>query len=324
MGVIEVDRARARGPRVIPDRPWADPVLDEAAAAVHRGVLTAGVPALTATRGDAEIRSLRVEALSRAAAGYEHVIERLISHDQGNPDLWLWLGRTRIEQAWALKPDAKARAVQAHRLQAFHAAMESARRPLLIAASLAPADPVPWECLMWLALGLDRPRPDKDSVWSECVRRWPTLFAAHLARLITLSPGWGGTAQEMFAFARSTAARAPEGSPLPALIPLAHFENVAAERSPMSRSGWFSFDVQREIVSVAGHWTDRHLGGVHPRSIEAHNAFGAAFYVADLRRPARGHLARTGGRFSRLPWSHLGEPQQQFLRACGRLNVITN
>lgn len=298
-------------------------MLDTAVAEVHRGKLEAGIPALAATRGDPEVRSLRIEALSRAAIGSSGSIEALAARDQPNPDLWLWLGRTRVEEAWAVKPDVRARAVQAHRLQAFHAAMELARQPLLTAAGLFPGDPVPWECLLWLALGLERPRADKDAVWFECVRRWPTLFSANVARMTTLSPGWGGTAQDMFEFARETAARAPEGSPLAALVPLAHFEHVVSERVPLSRGAWFPFDAQREIVSAAGTWSERRLGGAHPRSIEAHNAFGAAFYLADLRRPARGHLARTAGRFSRLPWSHLGDPAQQFLRACGRLNLIT-
>ncbi|GAA0965970.1 hypothetical protein GCM10009555_006690 [Acrocarpospora macrocephala] len=299
-------------------------MLDETVTAVHRRNLEAGLPALAATRGDPEVRALRVEALARAAVGMSKGIESLIVRDQTNADLWLWLGRTRIEEAWEIKPEVKARAVQAHRLEAYHAAMEQARQPLLTAAGLAPNDPVPWESMLWLALGLERPRADKDSVWFECARRWPTLYSANVARLVTLSPGWGGTAQEMFEFARTTASRAPEGSPLPALLPLAHFENVAAERTPMSRGGWFSFDVQREIVSAAGQWSERRIGPPHPRSIEAHNAFGAAFYVADLRRPARGHLVRTSGRYSRVPWAHLGDPESQFQRACGKLNVITN
>jgi hypothetical protein len=175
--------------------------------------------------------------------------------------------------------------------------------------------------MMWLALGLDRGRSDKDSVWLECSRRWPTLYGAAIARMVTLSPDWGGSTQEMLEFALLAAAHAPEGSPLPALLPLAHFELVASERTPISRGGWFSFDVQREMTSAAGQWSERRLGGAHPRAIEAHNAFGAAFFLADLRRPARGHLLRTEGRFSKLPWSHLGDPAQHYLRACARLKV---
>ncbi|GGO03797.1 hypothetical protein GCM10010116_07410 [Microbispora rosea subsp. aerata] len=296
-------------------------MLDQAVEAVLRGDLRAAVAVLADSRGDPEVRALRVEALSRAAAGASRSIEALLAYDQGNPDLWLWLGRVRLEEAWELRPDVRARAVQADRLHAYRTAMDQARQPLLTAATLAPGDPVPWECLMWLAIGLDRPRGDKDAVWYECSRRWPTLYPAAVARLITLSPGWGGTAQEMLGFARAAAAQAPEGSPLPALVPLAHFEIVAAGRTPMTRGGWFSFETQREIVSAAGRWTERQFGGAHPRSIEAHNVFGAAFYLSDLRRPARGHLARTGGRFSRLPWSHLGDPGQQYRRACARLNL---
>ena len=319
MGVAEMDRIRARGPRVIIDRPWADAMLDDAVAAVRRKIFEAGTVALGATRGDPESRALRVEALAKAAVGFSRSIEALTSRDQGNPDLWLWLGRTRIEEAWALKPDVKARAVQAQRLQAFQQAMESARRPLLTAAALAPSDPVPWESMMWFCLGLDRPRQEKDAAWFEAVRRYPTLFPAHVARLMTLSPAWGGSAQEMLKFVREAVSQAPDGDPMPALLPLAHFEQVAAERSPMSRGGWFSDEALREVVSHAGRWLGR---GGHPRAVEAHNLFGAAFYLADLRRPARGHLMRTGGRVSRLPWSYLGDPAQQFLRACGRLNVV--
>lgn len=307
---------------MIPDRPWADAVLDEAVNAVRRKHFEAAIPALAATRGDPEMRALRVEALSRAAMGESRSIETLLAYDRSNPDLWLWLGRTRIEEAWELKPDVKARAVQAHRIHAFHAAMDTARKPLLTAISLFPSDPVPWESMIWLALGLDRPRADKDSVWFECARRCPTLFSANVARMITLSPAWGGTAQEMFEFARVAVSRAPEGDPLPALLPLAHFEAIAADRSAMSRS-WFSDAALREIVSASARWIERRRPVAHPRTIEAHNVFGAAFYLADLRRPARGHLIRTGGRVSRLPWIHLGDPQHHYARACSKLNITS-
>ncbi|GAA2859171.1 hypothetical protein GCM10010517_17680 [Streptosporangium fragile] len=319
MGVAGVDRTRARGLRVIVDRPWADAVLDDAVVAVHRKVFEAGTVVLGAARGDPERRVLRVEALAKAAVGHSSSIEALAVHDRANPDLWLWLGRTRIEEAWAVKPDVRARAVQAQRLQAFHAAMESARQPLLTAAALAPADPAPWESMIWLCLGLDRPRQEKDAVWYEAARRHPTLFPANVARLMTLSPAWGGSAQEMLEFARAAAARAYDGDPIHALLPLAHFEQVAAERSPISRGGWFSDEALREVVAHAGRWLGREA---HPRAVEAHNVFGAAFYLADLRRPARGHLMRTGGRVSRLPWSYLGDPAQQFQRACGRLHLV--
>ncbi|WP_248958781.1 hypothetical protein [Sphaerisporangium perillae] len=323
MGVIEVDRARARGPRLIASRPWADTVLDEAVAALGRGYLEPALPALVATRADPEVRALRVEALAKAAVGLTGGITALLERDRVNPDLWLWLGRTRVEEAWEIKPDVRARAVQADRMRMFHRAMESARAPLLAAAQLLPADPAPWVSLLWVTLGLERPREEKDSLWGEAWSRHPTLYATSVARLVTLSPGWGGTSQEMFDFARAAGATAPDGDPLSALLPLAYFEHVAGERPGRSRS-WVSYDVQREISSAAGRWHQSRGARPHPRAVEAHNAFGAAFYLADMRRPARGHLSRTGGRFSVMPWSHLGDPAKEFHKACSRLNVITN
>ncbi|MET8160843.1 hypothetical protein ABZT47_31175 [Sphaerisporangium sp. NPDC005289] len=323
MGVIEVDRARARGPRLIAGRPWADTVLDDAVAALGRGFLEPAIPALVATRADPELRALRVEALAKAAVGVTGGIEALLERDRVNPDLWLWLGRARVEEAWEIKPDVRARAVQAGRLRTFHQAMESARAPLLAAAQLLPGDPVPWTCLLWMALALESPREEKDSLWAEAWRRHPSLYAAHVVRLMTLSPGWGGTSQEMFEFARGAGRFAPVGDPLWALLPLAHFEHVAGERSGRSRA-WGTFDVQREISAASGRWHDGRGSRPHPRAVEAHNAFGAAFYLAEMRRPARGHLSRTGGRFSDMPWSHLGDPAREFHKACSRLNVITN
>ncbi|MEV6981207.1 hypothetical protein AB0M95_08095 [Sphaerisporangium sp. NPDC051017] len=65
MGVIEVDRARARGPRLIASRPWADTVLDDAVDALGRGYLEPAIPALVATRGEPEVRALRAEGQAR-------------------------------------------------------------------------------------------------------------------------------------------------------------------------------------------------------------------------------------------------------------------
>ncbi|MDH2428247.1 hypothetical protein [Sphaerisporangium sp. TRM90804] len=322
MGVIEVDRARARGPRLIASRPWIDPVLDEAVKALAHGYLEPALPALVGSRADPELRALRVEALGRAAVGLTEGIEALLARDPANPELCLWLGRARVEEAWTLKPDVRARAVQAGRIRLFHQAMESARGPLLTAARVMPYDPAPWVCLMWLALGLEASRQEKDSLWEEASGRHRGLYAAHAARLVTLSPGWGGTSHEMFDFARATLSWAPSGDPIAALLPLAYFEHIAGEGAGRTRL-WYSYEVQRELTLAAGRWNGSRAAQPHPRAVEAHNAFGAAFYLADMRRPARGHLTRTAGRFSVLPWSHLGDPGKEFRRACGRLNVVT-
>jgi len=325
---MELDRvrhrssgARSRTARLVRGRPWWDPILDRAVEAVRDRYLRAGVALLADSRADPEVRSLRVEALSKAAVGLSQGIEALLAEDPRNPDLWLWLGRTRVEEAWKIRPDARARSVQASGFTAYTKRMRSAHEPLLRAAELFPADPVPWESMMWMALGLGMDRENKDALWEQVYRRCPTLFGAHVARVVTLSPQWGGMKEEMFDFARVAMSTASQEDPRAALIPLAYFEYFVQERSGIIRgaSSWFSADEIREVQNAARGWFEGHRP--HPRTIQAHNFFGAAFYLADARRPARQHLIRTYGRPSGRPWSYLGDETDQYIKACRNLNL---
>ncbi|WP_018656972.1 hypothetical protein [Actinomadura flavalba] len=315
---------RPRTAHVINDRPWLDPALDQAMNAVRDRYFRFGAHVLAESRGDPEVRSLRVEALARAAVGWSRGIEALLAEDAGNPDLWLWLGRTRVEEAWAIRPDGRARAVQAAGFTAYGKLMASAREPLMTAAELLPDDAVPWEAMLWYALGLDLDRAEKDALWERVYARCPTLYAGHVARVVTLSPQWGGMPEEMFDFARVAMSTATREDPRAALIPLAYFEDFAQARSGLIRNGsssWFSTEECRDVAVAARGWFEGPRP--HPRTIEAHNLFGAAFHLADARRPARQHLLRTFGRPSNLPWSYLGgDAAHHYVKACKHLNVI--
>jgi hypothetical protein len=308
---------------VVGGRAWTDPVLDEAVDAVRDGYLRHAVAALVQTRQEPEWRSLRVEALSHAAIGWSKAIESLLSTDPGNPELLLWLGRTRIEEAWAIRPSPRGRSVQAAGYQAFTKMMRSARAPLMAAAERLPDDPVPWEAMMWLGLALELEPEDKELLWQQVQRRCPSLYGANVARVITLSPQWGGVAEEMFDFARVQMSMAAGDDPRAALIPLAYFEYAVQERSGILRgaSSWFGGDEIRDVEAAARRWFEGPRP--HPRTIEAHNLFGAAFHLADVRRPARQHLSRTNGRPSRLPWSYLNDDVVgPYLKACRHLNLL--
>jgi hypothetical protein len=176
---------------------------------------------------------------------------------------------------------------------------------------------------------------DKDMLWQQAERRCPTLYGAHVARVLSLSPQWGGMAEGMFDFARLSMSMAHKDDPRAALIPLAYFELFVQERSGIIRgsSSWFSDQEIREVEFAARGWFSRAPGRsqpedglrprAHPRTIEAHNLFGAAFHLGDARRPARQHLNRTNGRPSRLPWGYLGGNEvDQYTKACRQLNII--
>lgn len=319
-----VGGVRIEAGRVLRGRPWTDPILDQAVDAVSERYLRVAVPALAETRHDPERRSLRIEALAKAARGASRSIESLLSTDPGNPDLMLWLGRTRIEEAWQIRPEPRGRAVQAAGYKAFTKMVQSARSPLMAAAERLPDDPVPWECMIWVGLALEVEPEDRDLLWQHAENRCPSLYGANMARVITLSPQWGGVAEEMFDFARLAISMAPREDPRAALIPLAYFEYFVQERSGILRgsSSWFSDEEIREVGSAARGWFEG--AHPHPRTIEAHNLFGAAFHLADARRPARQHLVRTNGRPSRRPWSYLGDDEVgRYIKACRHLNIIS-
>jgi hypothetical protein len=305
--------------------------------AVHERYLRAAVACIAETRNDPELRSLRVEALARAARGRSDTIESMLGDDPGNPDLLLWLGRTRVEEAWQRRPTSRGRAVQAADYRAFTKMVQSARPPLMAAAERLPDDPVPWESMMWAGLALELEPEQRDEIWRHARERCPTLYGANAARVITLSPQWGGVAEEMFDFARLAQSTSGREDPRAALIPLAYFEHFVQERSGILRgsSSWFSDEEVRDVETAARGWfsggvghtapAGRGNGGgrVHPRTIEAHNLFGAAFHLGDARRPARQHLARTYGRPSRLPWSYLGgDAVAQYVKACRHLKIL--
>ncbi|MFA1543928.1 hypothetical protein [Actinomadura monticuli] len=340
MGLAELDRAhersversgpaepppgRARAVQVVGGRPWHDPDLDRAVDAVQARFPRPAVHVLAESRGDPELRSVRVEALAKAAVGLSRGVEALVAEDSSNPDLWLWLGRTRLEEAWRIRPEARARAVQAGSYTTYTTSMQAAREPLMRAASLWPDDPVPWEAMLWYALGLGLDREEKDALWTQASGRCPTLYGAHVARLVSLSPQWGGLTDEMFGFATGVMAGASSEDPRAALIPLAYFEYFVQERSGIIRgaSSWFSPEERRDVDNAARCWFEGRR--LHPRAIEAHNLFGAAFHLADVRRPARQHLLRTRGRPSSLPWTYLGGDEVgQYVKACRHLNVAT-
>lgn len=336
-GPQAVPSGRTGPAQIIRDRPWNDPVLDQAVEAVGGQYLRAAVPCIAETRDDPELRSLRVEALARAARGWSHGIETMLGDDPGNPDLLVWLGRTRIEEAWQIRPRSRGRAVQAADYQAFTKMVQSARSPLMAAADGLPDDPVPWESMMWAGLALEVEPEHRDEIWRHARERCPTLYGANVARVITLSPQWGGVAEEMFDFARVAMSTSSREDPRAALIPLAYFEHFVQERSGLLRgsSSWFSEDEVREVETAARGWFAGGTGHpdpagrgagradrAHPRTIEAHNLFGAAFHLGDARRPARQHLTRTNGRPSRLPWTYLGgDAVAQYAKACRHLKL---
>ncbi len=313
-------------------RTWKDVALDAAVEAVEEGYLNAGVVLLGETHHDPELRSLRLDALSRAAVGRSRGIADLIDGARDRADILLWLGRTVIDEAWAIRGGSFADSVSEDRFKMFFATLSGAYDPLMEAARLRPTDPVPWECMIWFALGMQFDRVEGDTIWEEVTARSTTLFSAHWARLQALADKWGGSHEDMFAHAREAVTLAPPGHPLTAMLALAHLEHLLAEERRLVAENrmmaymkfgmkYFSEQVVAELKEAERRWMAH--ARPHPRDLEAHHLFGAIFIRETTTHDlAARHLRQVGNRVGRAaPWSYLGDPAEEFAAALRKLRI---
>ncbi|WP_131739440.1 insulinase family protein [Actinomadura roseirufa] len=272
---------------------WQDGALAAALPEVRAGDFAAGLRLLAGTREDAETRALYTEILTEAAAGRSDALTRMAADAPGDPDLLLWLGSTRIEEAWRARSAYRAEYVSNEQFGRFWQLLALAGRPLTRAAELLPADPVPWDRLQWHGIGMQVGRDELDRIWRELCDRHPSLYAAHISRSQALSKKWWGSDAEVLDFAEAAVAAAEPGDPVTAVLAVAHLE-VGAELGTMDDLN--AYLAGPRVHAALAEAADRWLAAPrpHPRALEAHHFFGAVFYRAGDHDRARRHLGEAG------------------------------
>ncbi|HWO60246.1 MAG TPA: hypothetical protein VNO31_09455 [Umezawaea sp.] len=298
---------------VIRDHTYDDPIVDIAAEEMDAGHLRAATTVLAECRDQPELRALRLEVLRDHAVGHADELLEL-AKSANDPDLWLLAGASFIGEAWAVRGTGRADDIGEDRFKMFFATLRKAVAPLHEAAGLLPSDAVPWAQLQTTGMGLQVDRGQKDEVWREIVKRAPSLYPAHWVRAQILAPKWGGSTEEMMAFAKGSVDAAEPGDPVVAVLPLAHFE-VFLERfaeAVQSRSALkvaslkmrYFGKVHDEIAEAADKW-DVAVPRVHPRGLQAHNLFAAAFALADDGPRAKRHLIGMRDHVHDIPWTYV-------------------
>lgn len=272
---------------------------------------------------------MRVRVLAETLVGKaEALLETAYSTD--DPDMWLLAGSTFIQEGWAIRGHGWASSVGDDRFRMFFATLRKAVHPLHQAAEGLPQDAVPWAEMQRAAQGLQAGRDELDAIWREITSRTGTLYPAYYTRLQILAKKWGGSHEEMLAFARLSVDAAPHGDPLAAMIPLAHFEVLLADlqdlienkhtfKAAMLPNTYFS-KVRAEIDTAADKWMVA-IPRQHPRALEAHNAFAAAYVLAADPARARAHLVAMRDHLHDLPWAYYidyDKVRDEYLRAYGK------
>ena len=266
--------------------------------------------ARTGTQWD--LRTARSQVLATAAAR-THVVAEWVVEEPGSPDALMMQARVAVE-----------RALQAHRQG--HGSAEDlagqARKSAAVAWNAAPADPVPWVCMLALA-GTDpeqivpehRVKPPEGFLptgpWGLLGRVYErdpyNREAYHRMLTFVLRSQMGGGPAAAVNFAHWVKSWVPQdsGSPLLVLPLYALVEHYRSKREagrydPIGRAQWareqVAFDVQRAMVG----WFER--SRIEPRSVLDLNYLAHAAWAGRRFAEAAAVFQAMGPYATRQPW----------------------
>jgi hypothetical protein len=230
-------------------------------------------------------------------------------------------GSIAIHRAWKARGRGTADTVTTEGWQEWFAQLKSAGEYLTLAAKQDTNDPTPFALLQTVALGLQLDRRVAEAWLQQAVQRDPLHQGAHLAHLTLLCKKWGGSHEEMFAFARATSNRLPSGSTLHSIVFLAHQEYllyVAAfdKDSAATKQAQNEKEVLDESIAIykkSLYQRDRIL---QVSDYWPHNI--AAWWFFVLKYPHIVHMEtkKIGIHFTEFPWKIFYEtPAEGYQRA---------
>lgn len=117
------------------------------------------------------------------------------------------------ETAWLIRGESFTSDVQANRLSAFRAHSDLAAADIAEAIRLDANNP--YSMYLWLSILRGHGNTSEmEAAFRQSIRKFPNYYPLYLARLSTLSPKWGGSPKEMYAFVDTYAGKSGAYSPL--------------------------------------------------------------------------------------------------------------
>ncbi|WP_256355851.1 hypothetical protein [Streptomyces sp. PKU-EA00015] len=214
-------------------------------------------------------------------------------------------GIRHISWGWEARTGARAKDVSREQFEVFHSRLRTAEQWLYEVAEREPQWTSPWYGLQITGRGLQVGQTTARRRFEATVRRDRHHLGAHQQQLQQVCDKWGGSHEEMHAFARESAFSAPGGTPLGQLVAIAHIEEwLSLDDGPdavyMRRP-----EVTASLREAADH-SFRHPDFVRRGGwIQVLNTFAMAFSLAGDNTAARDCFQATGGRVTEFPWYYL-------------------
>jgi hypothetical protein len=247
-------------------------------------------------RGIADLSDLDGELTVMAARAPDDPLPRLL------------LGARAVNRAWAARGSGRASTVSREGFDQFHALLAEAEEHLYAAARLDRRSAAPWHFLLVSGRGLEVGPAVSLRRFEAVLARDPAHFGAHRQRLQQLCKKWGGSHEEMHAFARD----AMLGSSDPRigiLVAEAHIENWQSLGGGTAGKAYMREPAVCQSLAEAA---DRSIG--HPGYAPArdpylgHNMFAFAFTVSGQLPAGRRAFAGTRGVVTKAPWEYVKGP----------------
>lgn len=255
-------------------------------------------------------RVVAVTALGEAAALHPEWVWKWRAERPESADPLVVMAAAMVRAAWNARAAKQASLTGGRQFADFRELLADADRACLLATEAAGDDPTPWVSWLWVCRGLGVARDVFDARWAALRERDPHHRAGHDAALQYLCEKWCGSHDEMYTFARTAAAAAPDGSPLVILVVEAHIEyalhahgsgNGAADDTAF----WLAESRQRDLDTAL----DRYPVDGSPRrpsALSDHSALGYALAKSQRWSELAMRFDATDHHGFHLPWSYGG------------------
>ncbi|MFG2873954.1 hypothetical protein ACGFYU_02945 [Streptomyces sp. NPDC048337] len=214
-------------------------------------------------------------------------------------------GIRHISWGWEARTSARAKDVSREQFEVFHARLRTAEEYLYEVAEREPLWTSPWYGLQITGRGLQVGQTTARRRFEATMRRDPGHLGAHQQQLQQVCDKWGGSHEEMHAFARASAFGAPAGTQLGQLVAIAHLEHWLSLDAGPDAAYMRRPEVTASLREAADH-SFRHPDFVRDGGwIQVLNTFAMAFSLAGDRDAARECFGITDGRVTEFPWYYL-------------------
>ena len=221
-------------------------------------------------------------------------------------------GARHTAWAWEARTGYRASQVSEEQFRVFHDRLKVAEEHLYRAVELDPENAAPWYTLCVAGRGLEHGADITSRRFDAGVRRAPGHVGLHLQMLQQLCAKWGGSHDEMHAFAREAFASAAPGSGLGELIAQAHLEHWLDLDQGPDDAYIRNAHVLQELRKAAQASVFHPAFAPTSTAYNALNTFAMAFWLAGDKETAARLFERIGDHATKSPWQYRGDPEKVF------------